>query len=67
MNHSWKDNICTRCGVKREKKKAKVLKQIVPFLSRYGIWEDWEIYDYKTMWHYGSSGFTRPDCKKVTN
>lgn len=56
MNHSWKDNTCIHCGVKREKRKQRIVTTI---LLRKAY--------YKTLrsWYYGPmAGFKRPNCKK---
>ena len=62
MNHKWKDNRCTICGIEREKKnyRKKVRTESV---LRNGIWDDKNIYSYGVKWYYGKeSKFKRPSC-----
>jgi hypothetical protein len=54
MNHRWKDNTCIHCGVKRDKKTWKLHMAIVG---------NRDYYQYGNDWHYGQTGFKRPDCQ----
>jgi hypothetical protein len=68
MNHRWKDNVCTRCGIARVRRSWKLLMAITPDGKNH--------YKYGTAWWYGtpnsnvkclikSIGFERPECKKA--
>lgn len=60
MNHSWHKNTCIKCGLHREKKRAKVI-QLHYAVNRQGLQE---VERMKTirMWNYEGHGFKRPDC-----
>jgi hypothetical protein len=57
MNHKWHNNTCTRCGITRKKKKAKIINLAV---NRQGCLMEYQ----KTiqLWNYEGHGFNRPDC-----
>ena len=61
MNHKWKDNKCTECGIEREKKNYRKKVKVISVL-RNGVWEDKPIYTFGIKWYYGDS-FKRPECK----
>lgn len=62
MNHKWNNNVCEKCGIKREKKEAKILLRTYSALGRDGCFYDKPVYDFRVLWHYGPTRFERPDC-----
>jgi hypothetical protein len=67
VNHKWENNICVRCGIKRELREYR--KPGLPYgvLGRDGCWYDKVPFTHGTAWHYGKPyGFERPNCP-ITN
>lgn len=64
MNHKWEDDICTKCGCKREKRLR--LVNITSRLNRHGVWVDALIYADYPEWAFSFTGtqwqFKRPKC-----
>lgn len=64
MNHKWKDDCCTECGCKREKRHRVV--STYSKLTRSGIFEDRPVYGDYPEWSFSFTGtqwtFQRPDC-----
>lgn len=62
MNHSWENNVCVRCGLRRKRKAWKQLMAIVNH-------PPWEGYMRGVDWAYSINGndfiFKRPDCKTM--
>jgi len=56
MNHSWKNNICQKCGIKRKRKYWKLLMAITnhPPYDHYQTGTDW--------WYGNKHQFERPNC-----
>jgi hypothetical protein len=65
-NHKWSDNVCTKCGISRERKEYRKWQRSYTYLSKSGVWEDRDVYTFGTAWHYGKGyGFKRPQCAIV--
>lgn len=66
MNHKWNDDQCIYCGIKREKREAKIFKGTRSVLRRAGYWDDVPVYDWRIAWAFSFDGgkwtFSRPDC-----
>lgn len=68
MNHKWKGNVCTQCGITRKKKKARKVLYLYPVLTPAGEMVDKAATKVVQMYHYsGGHGFDRPDCPDVLN
>jgi hypothetical protein len=66
MNHHWKNNTCTRCGIKREKRRSSKVLYLYPVLTPAGEMVDKAATKVVSMYHYGKGyGFDRPDCPDV--
>jgi hypothetical protein len=62
-NHKWKNNICIKCGISRERKDFKRWQSTGSVLGRDGCWYDKHYYTFGTGWYYGKEyGFDRPQC-----
>lgn len=69
VKHSWKDNVCVHCGIRREIKPTRVFVRSFSYLSRNGIWEDKNIYEERMRHHYydldgHGFGIDRPECSR---
>lgn len=63
MNHHWHDNTCTRCGIKRRKKKARKVLYLYPMLTPVGDLYNKPAMKVVKLWNYGKvHRFERPDC-----
>ena len=63
MNHKWKDDVCVKCGLRRERKEYKKPGMPYAVLGRDGCWYDKVPYTFGIGWHYGKRfGFERPPC-----
>ena len=60
MNHRWENNICTKCGIKRERKTRKLHMAMV-------YHPPYDIYKYDTLFEYtlknGATTWNRPKCQ----
>lgn len=70
VKHSWKDNVCVHCGIKREIRPTRCFVRTISYLSRSGIFEDKNIYEERPRYHYfdldgHGFGIDRPDCVKL--
>jgi hypothetical protein len=66
MNHRWQNDVCVRCGLRREKRQY--TKSGVPYsvLGRDGCFYDRIPYTFGTAYHYGDKHkFERPECKSI--
>lgn len=61
MNHSWKNNTCTKCGITRTKKKARIIKCSL-LVNSAGILAEKPVAKVVQLWSYGVHGINRPDC-----
>jgi hypothetical protein len=61
MNHHWHHNTCTRCGITRKKKPAKVIQLHLSIDRRGSLQEDAKMKTIQ-LWHYDGYGVNRPDC-----
>jgi hypothetical protein len=65
-NHKWKDNVCIKCGLSRERKEYRQVQSTGSYLGKDGCFYDKHYYTYGTAWHYGSKyKFERPECVLV--
>jgi len=65
IQHKWANDICQRCGTKREYREKATYQRTMGVL-RHGVWEDKHIYTYHMRYHYGDPhGFDRPDCQNL--
>lgn len=59
--HSWKDNTCVKCGIKR---KRKTQSQCMAIINH----PPWEVWRHETVMAYSLDGvawgYLRPDCSK---
>lgn len=71
MNHRWKDNVCQKCGLVRDRMEYKKAGLPYSVLGRDGCWYDKVPFTYGTAWYYGIKsgensvmgiGFERPPC-----
>lgn len=63
MNHKWINNVCTRCGIKRTKRRHKQVLFLYPVLTPTGEMYDKPATKVVQMYHYSNGHrFKRPDC-----
>lgn len=66
IKHSWKDDVCCKCGIKRERRDRQVLDHTYTKLGRDGVWYDQPVWTLQSAYAYSFDGdkwsFNRPDC-----
>lgn len=63
MTHKWNNNICLKCGLKRElRPKERIIHTSESFVA--GNWQEVEVYrSYPEFWYGDVHKFKRPECK----
>lgn len=66
IRHKWENDVCIKCGIKRERMERTQLSHTYSILGKDGCFHDVPVYNINLHYAYSESGikwsFDRPDC-----